>query len=581
MRSPPFLIGTGYLWALAAICAPGATAAGAPVAAASTPVPRAAEAAEAASAPVFGVAEIAFAGPPCTPSDMPARDIELLVRFRHESGSPAYEVHGFWDGDGKGGSSGNVFKVRFCPTVPGKWMLEEVRSGHATLKGQKQGACVVATPSDLKGFWTPDPDSPGRRWYKRSDGSHPFIFGNTHYSFITDRSDRDEQPGRIARDIAAEAAYFNKIRFSIHGCRYAHPTDKPFFDASGRPTDNADFSHRPNPAWFNRRVDAAVRAAFQADVIADLILSGPDTPESRSALRALENAGDPAPLLKYVAARYGSFPNVWMCLSNEWNIKSPRYAADQIVHAGKTLRRFLPYPTPVSVHGNAGDWTAALNAGGAEGGPPAWLDHVIVQGKIKTLAKAADFIAANHRLGGAAMPVIDDELGYQGEGDGFSLGDVVEGHLGALVGGGYGTTGMKPAAKKGQYFWGRFDPAEHTAAACLAWLRKAIQENVTFWKMQPVAPAESIFPDAPAGCRAMAWPGQEYVLGTSAAQADIQVRLPPGVWRVKRFDAIARQEADLGELAGGGHKFDAPASRAVLLHFKKIVAEPKAIEPPL
>ena len=100
-----------------------------------------------------------------------------------------------------------------------------------------------------------DPDSPGRRWYRRSDGSHQYIIGNTHYSFLSGYRDGDRPSGNdIAQDVARNAEYFKKLRFGLHGDRYPHPTEKPFLDDEGRPTDDGDFSHRPNPAWFHERV---------------------------------------------------------------------------------------------------------------------------------------------------------------------------------------------------------------------------------------------------------------------------------------------------------------------------------------
>ena len=68
------------------------------------------------------VVELAFDGPLQSPKDVPARDIDFWVLFRHESGPREYKIHGFWDGDGKGGTTGNVFKIRFCPTPPGRWI---------------------------------------------------------------------------------------------------------------------------------------------------------------------------------------------------------------------------------------------------------------------------------------------------------------------------------------------------------------------------------------------------------------------------------------------------------------------------
>jgi hypothetical protein len=73
--------------------------------------------------------------------------------------------------------SGGAFKVRFCPTRPGRWTIVETSSNRAELQGQREGETVVAAASGLHGFWEVDQDSPGRRWYRRSDGSHQYILG--------------------------------------------------------------------------------------------------------------------------------------------------------------------------------------------------------------------------------------------------------------------------------------------------------------------------------------------------------------------------------------------------------------------
>ncbi|KPK48106.1 MAG: hypothetical protein AMK72_07500 [Planctomycetes bacterium SM23_25] len=523
----------------------------------------AAPAGEVGRGPVFGVIEIPFKGPACKAADAPARDIAFWTRFRHESGKPEVTVHGFWDGDGQGGREGNVFNVRFCPTTAGTWTLAQVHSSDKQLAGQHEGGVVVAAASDHPGFWLVDPHTPGGRWYRRSDGSHPYIFGNTHYAFLSQMDDRGPRPGDIAADMAANAGHLNKVRFSIHPCRYPNPKSKPFLDDSGRPTDDGDFSHRPNPEWFHTRVDVAVRAAWEKDIVADLILCGPDTREARSVLRASKNRGDATPILRYVAARYGSYPNVWMCLANEWNIKDPKYTAEEIKRFGAILRRHLPYATPVSVHASSGPWDKRLNA------RPPWNDHVILQDKIRTLARSADAIAGSHAVGGGDRPVINDELGYEGKGDAFSRDDVIEGHLGAFLGGGYGTTGHKPASKKGHYFWGGFTPQEHTAVPHLAWLRKVIDSHITFCKMAPIDTGDLVS-GAGKNCRAMAWPGNEFVLGTSGVQEGLAANLPAGPWEVRRFDVIAMKEEVLARGARGRFTFAAPASRAVLFHFKKV-----------
>jgi hypothetical protein len=531
-------------------------------------------AAEAGRGGVYSVFEIAFRGPPQKPTDTPARDVDLRVTFRHDGGGPTYTVYGFWDGDGKGGTAGDVFKVRFCPTKPGRWELAEVRSNARELDGQRRGDHVTAVESKDHGFWEVDADSPGRRWYRRSDGSHQYIVGNTQYSFLSGYRDTGPVPNfDIVADVAANAKVFKKLRFALTGDRYVHPTEKPFLDDAGKPTDAGDFSGRPNPRWFAQRVDAAVRAAHDHDLIADLILCGPDTDDSRSTLRAKATGNDPTPWLKYVAARYGSFPNVWVCLCNEYDIKT-KYPPADIARWGVAIKGFLPYPTPLSVHASqhpdgkqdgtkAPAWSAKFDA------LPPWNDHHILQRKIRSIAPAADIIRLTWENPGGKpreKPTVNDELSYQGDGDKHTEADTLAAHLGTFLGGGYGTTGWKPGNKLGHYFWGGFDPKEHTAAPGLGWLREQVDKHVTFWKMAPDA---GIFPGLDPAFRAMAWPGNEYVLGTDKAAAGIVAELPAGTWTVTRFDVAARSAKTLSTTAAGRFTFDAPDSRAVLFHFKK------------
>ncbi|MCS6866044.1 MAG: DUF5060 domain-containing protein [Gemmataceae bacterium] len=530
---------------------------------------------------VYAVVELHFVGPHQTARQAPARDIDLRVTFRHESGKPEVTVYGFWDGDGQGGVAGKRFAVRFCPTKPGRWELVRVESNVKELHGQHQGDHVVAVASQHPGFWEVDAEHAGGRWYRRSNGSHPYIIGNTHYSFLSGYRDTGVRADfDIAREVTHNARYFKKLRFGLTGDRYPHPTEKPFFDDNGQPTEAGSHSVRPNPRWFQQRVDVAVRAAYDADLIADLILCGPDTADSRSTLRS--DMADVKAWLKYIAARYGSFPNVWICLCNEYDIKSPKYTNAEIVQFGQILRGYLPYPTPLSVHaspypyGNRRDpqvknppaWSAELDR------TPPWNDHQILQRKLRRIAPAADIIQWTYDNPGGqprSRPTINDELSYQGDGDKHSEADTLAAHLGAFLGGGYGSTGYKTAEKKGHYFWGGFNPEEHTAAVGLKFLREVIDQKITFWKM---VPDTSIFPHLDAAFRGLAWPGHEYVLGTDQAAAGLVARLPEGTWTVTRYDLISRQAEVLTHKAMGQFRFDAPDRRAVLFHFRKNADKP-------
>jgi len=525
-----------------------------------------------AQIPLYEVYEVSFAGPDYTVETNPVRDVILTTEWRHEDGQLRYLIHGFWDGDGKGDAEGNVFKVRFCPTKTGKWTLVNTYSNIKELNGQKAGLSVLCVDSDCKGFWEVDNDNAGGRWYKRSDGSHQYVVGNTMYSFLSEMDQNGPNGSDIATDVRGNAQYFKKIRFSICGDRYPHPSEKPFLDHDGRPTDDGDFSFRPNPAWFHKRVDLAVQTAFENDMIADLILNGPDTEDSRSVLVAAENGGDPEPILRYIAARYGSYPNVWICLANEWDIKKPKFNAAQINRYGHMLKPFLPYPIPVSIHAAPTDWNPDLNC------IIPWNDHIILQYKIKNLHTTADFIEKNYWIGEHNKPVIDDELAYEGQGDQWTENDVIEAHLGAFMGGGYGSTGHKPASKQGHYFTGAFKASEHTSADNLSWMRKKIDENITFWKLSPVVHPRfnrnkfslGPFVNIHEHFRALVWKNNEYVLATNKKWDDILIWLPKGMWQIKQYDIIRKRETIISSHAEGRTTIQAPDSRACMFHFKKI-----------
>lgn len=153
---------------------------------------------------------------------------------------------------------------------------------------------------------------------------------------------------------------------------------------------------------------------------------------------------------------------------------------------------------------------------------------------------------------------------------------MIESHLGAFAGGGYGTTGHKPAGKQGHYFWGRFRAAEHQAADNLRWLRQVIDRDITFWQMAPATDPDpgddsvAIFRGVHPDFRVLAWPDREYVLASNRPRAGVEARLPEGRWEVTRYDAIVKASARLAEAASGTFNFDAPSSRTAFFHFRRI-----------
>jgi hypothetical protein len=75
------------------------------------------------TARVWHAAELRFRGPRASQRDIspnPFLDFRLALRLRGPHGR-TYRVPGFFDGDGAGGSVGDVWVARFTPDAPGRW----------------------------------------------------------------------------------------------------------------------------------------------------------------------------------------------------------------------------------------------------------------------------------------------------------------------------------------------------------------------------------------------------------------------------------------------------------------------------
>ena len=230
----------------------------------------------------------------------------------------------------------------------------------------------------------------------------------------------------------------------------------------------------------------------------------------------------------------------------------------------------LSYPTPLSVHPNQQDWDPRLHEA-AE-----WNDHTIIQNKIKYIWLAADKNNLNYYIGGK-KPVINDELAYEGAGDGWEENDVIEAFLGAFLGGGYGSTGFKSGHKLGHYFAGNFSPEEHSSSDNLQWFREQVEADLEFWKMEPFTIFFSrkgginldIFRNVDYNFRLMREKGRAYVLAAAGPHQKAMAELPEGEWEVRMYDVIGKKTSVLGEKLSGVFTFDLPDSRALFLVFKK------------
>ncbi len=472
----------------------------------------------------FSVIDLDFTGPVQGPTDAPSVDIDFWADFAHESGE-ILRFHGFWDGDGAGGVEGNVFLIRFCPSLPGTWTIADVYSNVPELNDLREGETFAVEESGGSGFWLVDDESDGR-WFKRSDGSYPYIIGNTHYDFLGAPNGKEASRESIEFDISQNATYFKKLRFCVRGLRSENSSSeiKPFFRQDGRETKSE--THRPNPKWYRERVDVAVQKGYELDLICDLILGGTTG----------DQVADSSGFLKYIAARYGSYPNVWITIGQEYNEQTNPAHEKEI---GEQLRQWLPYPTPLSTHGTgSAEWDSDLNGD--------WCTHSIRQGKhpehLRNLAVCSQAMIEDHNRNGS-KPTVNDENAYDPN-ESTTL-EALQAILGTFGGGGYGTVGHKLASKQGAYFWGYsaagITADKHPSASHLTFLRDKINAYVHFWEMMPVAHNESIFENTKPSYSVLEWRDNQYVLLSDTKNDSLVINLPEGNWTVWLFDVVNEQ----------------------------------------
>jgi CubicO group peptidase (beta-lactamase class C family) len=96
--------------------------------------------------------ELAFNGPNSDARGTPNPfAVAFDVVFSGPDGS-RYRVPGFYDGDGKQGENGNVWKVRFSADKAGAW-THTTESSHSALSGKTGRFVVTDVPNDAQGFW--------------------------------------------------------------------------------------------------------------------------------------------------------------------------------------------------------------------------------------------------------------------------------------------------------------------------------------------------------------------------------------------------------------------------------------------
>lgn len=327
-------------------------------------------------------------------------------------------VAGFYDG-------GSSFKCRFSPPVEGRYTFStqsnipelSAHTGNFTVTpatGKNHGP-VFATGHSLT----------------FADGTPYFSVGTTAYQWTSKDFDMQRQTLETLRNGQGDGQVFNKMRMTVFPKWYvfnrANPVEtgtayeiKPGSDAAnvsnwnchhaGCPRFDGSFDLQRFNVSYWQNYEKLLSEMRDMGVIADIIIFHPydngkwgfDCLGGRDA-ESYDTTNDRF-YLKYLAARFGSFSNVWWSMANEWDFNGckrkgvqgdagPSPIWDELF---ETLSSQDPYSRMTSIH----------NGGVLYDHGQQWITHVSLQGRE---SQTPDI---RLKFG---KPVVWDEVEYEGD----------------------------------------------------------------------------------------------------------------------------------------------------------------------
>lgn len=320
----------------------------------------------------WGVFELELAGPS---GGNPFRDTQFSALF--EQDGQAIEVPGFYDGDG-------VYRLRFSPPETGAWHWT-TRSNASALNGRSGQFSAMAPAQDNHG---PVQVSKDGFHFTHADGTAFRQIGTTCYSWALQSEAKCRETLRTLAD-----APFNKMRMLVFPNVASVATD-PFVRTGEGPRDWDPT--RFDPAYFRRFEDRIIRLG-ELGIEADVILYQPyDAARGYSDMKR----EDDEYYIRYVAARFGAYRNVWWSMANEFDLIESKDDADWD-HLFKVLVAADPHDRLRSIH----------NIRRYYDHRKPWITHASIQNGAAVL----DPIRAELHRAFAEKPVIFDEVVYEGD----------------------------------------------------------------------------------------------------------------------------------------------------------------------
>ncbi len=457
-------------------------------------------------------------------------DIELT-----SPGGRRWVIPGFYDGDGRGGLDGNIWKFRFSADELGQWTFQ-TNSSHQRLNGLTGRFTVTKTPDSARGFWrwgrleaigTAQNKirylkfRDGPFWLKAGcDDPENFLGNFTNYNSLAKR--------KAAIDYLAERG-INSLYLLTHNISGDNKDVWPWL---GRTAREAKTNAGPDARFDVVKLDEW-RALFEymqtQGVVPYLILEDDSAWTGYNHLR----------YYREIIARFGYLPALLFNMGEEFN---ENYSLPQALHWMKQLKRIDPYDHPRGIHN--------VNQPNVEYIRADDIDFTSIQtgspGRRQGLRKALEHnriardwmercLAENRRL----LVVNFDEA--RPEEDRRCWWSV-------YIGGGVWETHVREPYDRPLSAW---EPAWTELGGA-----RAFMQSIPFWKMEP---HNELIAEGQAFC--LARPGQAYALYLPTG-GSVTVNLKPNTrYRAAWWNPANGQDGNFQDqrfISGGAQRLTAP-----------------------
>lgn len=271
-------------------------------------------------------------------------DTYLLKLEVTDPAGEKFSVDGFYDGDGQGGQSGQVWKARLCPYRTGTWSWKTVPGDAADSAISGLSGQFTCTESGDQGGLV----AQGRH-FKLQDGDHFYPVGNflDQVSHLPLWSYLGEETTDAQRDaiIARQRDFHDSNKYMFYMSNHSDASD----DYGEYVTPwvgnhlSSDKSRMDLARW--RLYDEYLRRMKDNGLLAYMSIFEDGKPGNYGDLPE----SDRNRLLRYVMARTSAYSHLWYVLCFEWQ---EAWTREEVNRAGAYLQAHNPWKRLVSVH----DW---------------------------------------------------------------------------------------------------------------------------------------------------------------------------------------------------------------------------------